>query len=470
MKHENTLNQPQKLPWMVKILYSSGDFAKTLLVIMTSAFSMYFYTEICGMDPKIVATIVLIAKIWDFINDPMMGALVDRTKAKDGKCRMWLKYMSVPAGVILALNFIMPDLSATGKIVWVAVTYTLQGMASTALLIPLNTMMGRLTADPAERATLNSVRGYYGIAANLIVGSATIPMVMFFGKGDMQKGFLWVAIIYGTVYALVHLLVFWGTRGYDAEEEEIAPAGEIAANPVPKASFGASLKAMLTNTPWVFCFLMYFTVMLASGISATTGLYYFQYNLNRMDLYSIVSMISLIASVPLYLVFPLLVKKLGNAKVAVIGSILGIAGFGIRFITQDATIAILIGGNIVSAVGQILAASVIMLIIFDCGVYGEWKTGVANEAILVSGYSVSYKVGMALATPLAGYLLAAVPYVYGAPAQEDSVLKLFFYENTLLPAASYVISLIFALLIIKYEKMVPQMRKEIAERKEKENA
>ena len=89
----NTLNQMQKLPWKVKILYSSGDFAKTLLVIMTSAFSMFFYTDICGMDPKIVATIILIAKIWDFINDPMMGALVDRTRSKEGKCRIWLKYM-----------------------------------------------------------------------------------------------------------------------------------------------------------------------------------------------------------------------------------------------------------------------------------------------------------------------------------------------------------------------------------------
>ncbi len=467
----NTLNQMQKLPWKVKILYSSGDFAKTLLVIMTSAFSMFFYTDICGMDPKIVATIILIAKIWDFINDPMMGALVDRTRSKEGKCRIWLKYMSVPAGVVLALNFIMPELTATGKIVWVAVTYTLQGMASTALLIPLNTMMGRLTTDPAERATLNSVRGYYGIASNLVVGSATIPMVMFFGKGDMQKGFLWVAIIYGIIYALNHLLVFWGTRGYDGEAAESVKTTEASAPALSeKTSFGTSLKAMLTNKPWLFCFMMYFTVMLASGITGTTSLYYFQYNLNRMDLYSPVQMITLFASIPMYLFFPILVKKLGNAKVGVIGSVLGIIGNGLRYILADSSIVVLIGGNIIAAIGSILASSVIMLIIFDCGVYGEWKTGVANEAILVSGYSVSYKVGMALATPIAGYLLGAVPYVANAPTQEESVLSLFFTENTLLPALGYVVSVIFAVLLIKYEKMVPQMRAEIAERKEKAQA
>ena len=95
-------NTAKRLPMKVKWLFASGEFAKTLLVVMTAAFSLFFYTDVLGMDAKIVATIILIAKIWDFINDPMMGALVDRTRSKEGKCRMWLKYMSVPGGVVLA--------------------------------------------------------------------------------------------------------------------------------------------------------------------------------------------------------------------------------------------------------------------------------------------------------------------------------------------------------------------------------
>lgn len=142
----------RKLPARVKWMFASGDFGKTLLVVMTMGFSLYFYTNVLGMDPNVVSIIILIAKIWDFINDPMMGALVDKTRSKEGKCRMWLKYMSVPGGVCLALCFMMPNLVSTGKIVWVAVTYTLQGMASTALMIPMNTLMSRITVDPTERA------------------------------------------------------------------------------------------------------------------------------------------------------------------------------------------------------------------------------------------------------------------------------------------------------------------------------
>lgn len=105
--------------------------------------------------------------------------------------------------------------------------------------------------------------------------------------------------------------------------------------------------------------------------------------------------------------------------------------------------------------------------IFDAKVYGEWKTGVDNEAILMSGFSIAYKTGQALGEPIAGYLLMTVPYVAQAAVQEQSVLDLWFYESTLIPAVGFVITLIFALLIKKYEKKVPQMREEIEARKVK---
>lgn len=173
MDHQTpTSIQAVKLPLKVKLTYGAGSFAKTLLVYLTMVFMLYFYTDVIGISSGVAATIILIAKIWDIINDPMMGAIVDRTRSKEGKCRVWLKYFSVPAGVIVALCFMMPELTMTGKIIWVAVTYTLQGMASTALLIPLNTLMGRLSSDKQQRAHLNQIAGFYGTAAGWIVPAA----------------------------------------------------------------------------------------------------------------------------------------------------------------------------------------------------------------------------------------------------------------------------------------------------------
>ncbi len=462
--------EPVKLPWKVKFLYATGDLAKTTTVIMTMAFSLYFYTEVCGINSGVASTIILIAKIWDIINDPMMGAIVDRTKSKDGKCRMWLKYMSVPGGIVFALAFMMPELTATGKIVWVAVTYTLQGMASTALMIPMNTLLGRLTSDPVERASINQIKGVMSLIPNLIVPAATIPMVLFFGKGgaDMQRGFMVVGILYAIVFAVFNLTVYIGTKGYEPLEylaEEIDPLEKEVKAELP--STGAVLKALLKNRPWLFCIGLYLIDMIASSIPSTVMTWYYQYNIENIPLMSLVNTVSLGVSLGVYIFLKAFIKKFGNAGTAAVGCILSVIGFAFRFVLHDSSTAVLLIGNVISNFGSGLVAAVILLCIFDAKVYGEWKTGVDNEAILMSGFSVSYKTGQALGGPIAGYLLLTVPYVAQAAAQEQSVLNLWFYESTLLPAVGFAIALVFALLLIKYEKKVPEMQAEIEARKAK---
>ena len=447
-------NTAKKLPMSVKWLFASGDFAKTLLVVMTAAFSLFFYTDVLGMDSKIVATIILIAKIWDFINDPMMGALVDRTKSKEGKCRMWLKYMSVPRGVILALNFIMPELAATGKIIWVAVTYTLQGMASTTLMIPQNTLMSRLTADPVERAAINSYRGYFGMAANLVASSFAIPFVMMAGNGDMRKGFAILGIVCGVLYAVNYLIVYWCTKGYEPEESPES----AAASPVPEVKEKVKLTEVLSNWPWLIVLLAYFCTMVAASVVSSTGVYYAQYNLGDINIYSIMSFVGIAASLAVYPILSKLVAKFGNAKLVAFGGAVAAVAYLLRFLTHDANIIVMYILYFFGGFGQVLVSAVVMLVVYDSYIYMRHKTGKpAPEALLVSGFSVSYKVGMAIATPIAGWLLGSVPYVAGAATQEQSVLNLFFYENTLLPAA-FLISALLGLLLVKFDKQIQSFK------------
>lgn len=447
-------NTAKKLPMSVKWLFASGDFAKTLLVVMTAAFSLFFYTDVLGMDSKIVATIILIAKIWDFINDPMMGALVDRTKSKEGKCRMWLKYMSVPGGVILALNFIMPELAATGKIIWVAVTYTLQGMASTTLMIPQNTLMSRLTADPVERAAINSYRGYFGMAANLVASSFAIPFVMMAGNGDMRKGFAILGIVCGVLYAVNYLIVYWCTKGYEPEESPES----AAASPVPEVKEKVKLTEVLSNWPWLIVLLAYFCTMVAASVVSSTGVYYAQYNLGDINIYSIMSFVGIAASLAVYPILSKLVAKFGNAKLVAFGGAVAAVAYLLRFLTHDANIIVMYILYFFGGFGQVLVSAVVMLVVYDSYIYMRHKTGKpAPEALLVSGFSVSYKVGMAIAAPIAGWLLGSVPYVAGAATQEQSVLNLFFYENTLLPAA-FLISALLGLLLVKFDKQIQSFK------------
>ncbi len=448
-----------KLPMGVKIAYAACNLAKTTNTILIVAFLLFFYTDVCGIDPKIAATIVLIAKIWDIINDPMMGAIVDKTKSKEGKCRLWLKYFSVPTAVLTVLVFIMPELTETGKIVWVAVTYLLQGMCATAVLIPINTLMGRLTLDNGERTQISQISTAFSCIAKLFATGYAMKIVMATGQGDMKKGFLCLAVI----YVASILATYFGTRGYEPVEET-ANTGETK----EKISGGQIVDALVHNKVWLACISMDFLVNMAMAIESGALTYYLTYNIKNLDLMTSYSWLSTVGAVVIgVILLKQFTKRLGNAGSALLGTLLAIAGMLFRFIAHDASsVVILIGWGIVG-IGCGLFSGVAFLNIFDAKTYGEWKTGVSNDAVLMAGYSVSYKTGQALATPLIGFLLGMTPYVAGAESQAESVLNMFFYQNTLIPMVCFGLAALCALVLLKNQKNMPMILKELEERNRK---
>ena len=227
------------------------------------------------------------------------------------------------------------------------------------------------------------------------------------------------------------------------------------------------MKALMKNTPWLLCIALYLIDMIASSIANTVMTFYCQYNLGNVNLMSPIALAISISGIVVYVCLGFFVKRFGNAGTGAIGCVLAAAGFGLRFLFHDANLLIIFAGCIILGFGCALAGSTVLLCIFDAKVYGEWKTGVDNEAILMSGYSVSYKTGQALGNPIAGYLMLLVPYVPQAAMQQESVLNLFFYESTLIPAVGFAIAFIFAMMLRKYERKLPEMRAEIEARKEK---
>lgn len=451
------MNENEKLPMRVKVCYGIGHLGNMLLLLMNAVFLLFFYTDVIGISARVATVIILIARVWDAFNDPMMGVIVDKKQHAGGKCRYFLKLFAVPAGICLALSYFVPSLSGSVKLIWVAVTYILQGMAQTAVSVPLFTMMARLSTNQVERAKLGQYQSFASIIANLAVPAVTLPFAKAVGSGNLQFGFSVVAIVYGIIFAVCFLVCWAGTAGYEHEPD-------IKEEQAPKVSVGEILKALFSNKVALLVALCYLMYCVYSTLMGSSLVYYLTYNLKNTDLMSAYSVLSTVTGFAPIFMMVVLVKKFGNAKTTMLACGVVVLGQLARLISHDSVIGCLYFGWCMEGVGVALFASMVRQCMLDAIVYGEWKTGVSNQAILMSILTFAQKLGQAVGGIGAAALLDFFGYVPDVETQAQSVLNVFFTENVTLPLLIFLLTIAVMCVIAGYEKQIPKMKAEIAKR------
>ena len=174
-------NGTQKLSIREKIGYSLGDSAANFIFQTVMMFLMFFYTDVLGISPWWAGWIFLATRIIDAVNDPMMGAISDRTNTRWGKFRPWILITAVPFGVIGVLMFTAPNLSGAAKILYAFITYNFMMIMYTINNVPYCAMTGVLTGDNVERTGLASYRFIFAMLASFVVQGLSIPMVNALG-------------------------------------------------------------------------------------------------------------------------------------------------------------------------------------------------------------------------------------------------------------------------------------------------
>lgn len=219
--------------------HALGGVGQNMVYALWSGFITAFYTDIFGMNPAVMATIFVIARVWDAFNDPMMGILADRSKSKFGRYRCWLLRMPAVVATCLILNFTVPSFGSVGNTVYAAVTYILMGMAFTSVDIPYWSMPAAMTSDPGERTKIFTTANL-GTNIASTVGNMLIPILLVnFGGTDSAHAYFMTAVIFAIIGAALYFTCFALTK------EHVQP-------PTQEFSFRLALKSLVVNKP-LFC-------------------------------------------------------------------------------------------------------------------------------------------------------------------------------------------------------------------------
>ena len=205
----------EKLSLREKIGYGFGDAASSMFWKLFSMYLMFFYTDIFGISAVVVGTMFLVTRIWDAAFDPLVGILADRTETKWGKFRPYLLWMMIPFGIIGVITFSTPAFTASGKIIYAYVTYSLMMMIYSMINVPYASLLGVMSADGKERTTLATFRFIFAFGGSLLVLAAAEPLVDLFSKMgggpvNLQTGWQLAAVVFAIVaihFLLVHLFV-----------------------------------------------------------------------------------------------------------------------------------------------------------------------------------------------------------------------------------------------------------------------
>jgi len=415
------------------INYSIGDFGINLNFQLIGFFLAYFYTDVFGISPGHVAGLLLAARAWDAINDPVMGFIADKTRTKWGRFRPYVFFGAIPLNLMLVACFYVPDLSVELKVLYAYVTYILHGMIFTAVGLPYSSISAVMTQDQQERSLISTLRMFFAvIIAMSIVSIGTRPFISRFYPESEADGFFALAVIYAIISSAV--LIYVGIKSkerldFEPERYRLTDIFKIIFSNKMLLILGS---AMFFNTCiWV--------------IANSVSLYYFKYILGNTDLYSVFFLYLLPANIIGVISTPILTKIYGKRNVFILGSAIVVVANLVRHLLPGDAFATFTAISMLASMAMMFCSCCQWGMVPDTVEYGHWKSGIRSEGIPFAFFSFAFKAGMALGGAFSMIVLEKTGYIANTELNEASRTAVIWLYN-IVPAGcsvACIIALIF---------------------------
>jgi GPH family glycoside/pentoside/hexuronide:cation symporter len=442
----------EKLTIREKLGFSSGEYAGSVVWQALMFFLPIFYTDTFGITAAAVSTMFLVVRLFDALNDPIMGMIADRTKTRWGKFRPYLLWFSIPYGLGTVLMFTTPNLSYTGKIIYAYSTYALMMIIYTAMMIPYNTLIGVISPDSGERTSVASYKFVFAYAAGASLQAFVIPLVDILGGDDQAKGYTLTMAIFGTLCILVFIIAFLSVK------ERVQP--DIS----QKTSLKNDVKDLIHNKPWIILATVSVISLIYIAIRSAVIMYYFKYYIADVVAagpFMVAGTLSVMLGV---IPTKWLASKIGKKRLYILSMIIVVLSCSGFFIAGPDDIVWIYAMQIIFSFASGPSMPLLWSMLADAADYSEWKNRRRATGLVYSAATFSQKMGFSIGGALFMFILSIFGYVADVPQTAESILGIKL-SLSLIPAAIAVLA-IFALLFYPLDdQRVAEIGDELAKRK-----
>ena len=419
------MNQ-DKIKMREKLSFAMANFGNIPIMTLINGYLLIFYTNICGLSPAACATLFLIARFLDAINDPLVGFIIDHLPTRNmGHFRPTLILGTILCSANFLLLWFGPMLSTSGKLAIAYVSYILLGVLFPVMDISLNSLLPVMTEDMKERNSLSTIKGLAYVIGALVIGVAA-PLIL--GDTSNKQGYINLVLI---MTAVIFFFSIIGTMGV---KERVKPQMENSYSV-------KELFKILSQKPVYITFLAVLLYSIGSNIVNAANTYFYTYIFEDLTLASIITLITCVAVFPATMVIGNLIGRFGKKKMYAIG--LALAGLApIIRLLDVRSIPLLIVSVLIAGIGAGFAAPLNYGIQADNTDYIEVSMGIRAEGAVASLSSFVSKCAMGIGGAIPGYLLQLAGFDSKAAVQNDDVINVIVLCVLILPAIVNVVAIV----------------------------
>ena len=375
--------------------FGLGTVGRDMVYTMVSMYLIFYLTDILRVSSASlwwINGIILVSRIFDALNDPIMGVIVDNTDTKYGKFKPWIAVGALASGLVTILLFTDFGLEGTSFVFLFGLLYLLWGIAFTTNDISYWSMLPALSMDQKEREKIGS---FAKICANIglfTVVAGLVPLTSLLGErlGSMEQAYTAFTIILVLIMWVGQSITLFGVR----EKRDLFKREE-------RTTLKGMFRAIIENDQLLYTAIAMSLFMIGYVTTTSFGLYFFKYAYGDEGMYSIFAIFLGISQIGALIVFPLFSKAFNRRTLYTAATVLVIAGYLIFFFSPMNMLFIGLAG-ILMFLGQAFIQILMLMFLADTVEYGQWKLGKRNESVTFSLQPLINKMGGAVSSGIVG--------------------------------------------------------------------